>query len=312
MSDNQNKTGFFSPRRIWVIAGHTYTQLRRMKVFYFLIIFAVLMIGVNFFEIPSNSAAASSDAEHMKMVKNMCFGSMEIFALLFGISATALLIPKDVEDRTLYTILSKPVPRIDYLFGKLLGVLFVIFAAMLVMDLLLCIVVYARAEGVEFLGIDSLKAKELAEYRGDNIELKKAEVAALGLTINMQIGILAIFLKTVVISSVAMLMSTFSTSTLFTIIVTFIIWAIGMFQNEAKDAYVNFTDYGDTSFVKAFKMFVSIMFPDLQLFNLTDSITQSRVATISAKHVINVSLICLLYSTMYSVLAWFVFRKKEF
>lgn len=305
-------TGFLSPDRIWVIACHTFTQLRRMKVFYFLVVFAILMIGINFFEIPSNTAAASSDSEHLKMIKNMCFGSMEIFSLLFGISATALLIPKDIEDRTLYTILSKPVPRIDYLFGKLLGVLLVILAATLIMDLFLCIVVYARAEGIESLGIDSLKAKELIRYKGDNLELKKAEIAALGVTWNMQIGILAIFLKTVVISSVALLMSTFSSSTLFTIIITFIVWAIGMFQNEAKDAYVQHTEFGGTFGFKSFKVFIALLFPDLQLFNLTDTVTQSRVDTIPFKHVVRVILITFLYSTLYSVLSWFVFRKKEF
>ncbi len=305
-------TGFLSPDRIWVIACHTFTQLRRMKVFYFLVVFAILMIGINFFEIPSNSAAASSDSEHLKMIKNMCFGSMEIFSLLFGISATALLIPKDIEDRTLYTILSKPVPRIDYLFGKLLGVLLVILAATLVMDLLLCIVVYARAEGIESLGIESLKVKELRQYKGDNLELKMAEIAALGVTWNMQIGILAIFLKTVVISSVALLMSTFSSSTLFTIIITFIVWAIGMFQNEAKDAYVQHTEFGGTFGFKSFKVFIALLFPDLQLFNLTDTVTQSRVDTIPFKHIVRIVLITFLYSTLYSISSWFVFRKKEF
>jgi len=43
--------------------------------------------------------------------------------LVYSIAATALLLPRDVEDRTLYTILSKPVPRIEYLLGRLVGVL---------------------------------------------------------------------------------------------------------------------------------------------------------------------------------------------
>ena len=44
-------------------------------------------------------------------------------AIILGIVATALIIPRDLEDRTLYTILAKPVPRLDYLVGKLLGIL---------------------------------------------------------------------------------------------------------------------------------------------------------------------------------------------
>jgi len=132
---NSNTAGLFSPERMWVIARHTFTQLSRMKVFYILLVFFILVIGINFFELPSNNAGANSAEEHLKMIKNMSFGAMEIFSLLFGISATALLIPKDVEERTLYTILSKPVPRIDYLFGKLLGVLLIILVSNIVLPI---------------------------------------------------------------------------------------------------------------------------------------------------------------------------------
>ena len=38
----------FSPGRIWAIARNTLTQLVRMKVFYFLLIFAVLVIAASF------------------------------------------------------------------------------------------------------------------------------------------------------------------------------------------------------------------------------------------------------------------------
>lgn len=311
-----------------MIACHTFTQLSRMKVFYFLVVFAILMIGINFFEIPSNSASANSAEEHLKMVKNMCFGAMEIFSLLFGISATALLIPKDIEDRTLYTILSKPVPRIDYLFGKLLGVLLIILVATLIMNMLLCAVVYVRAEGVEFLNIKGMIDTELLAHQADYMrehtgvfkeadylrarEFKENELRALGLTANMQIGILAIYLKTVVVSSAALLLSTFSSSTLFTIIITFVVWGIGMFQHEAKDAYMQMTDFGGTKSFEVFKVFISVLFPDLHLFSVTDSVTQASVETISPKHVMSMILLAAMYSAMYSVLSWFVFRKKEF
>jgi len=324
---NQNQTGLFSPERMWVIACHTFTQLSRMKVFYFLVVFAVLMIGVNFFELPTNNAGASSAEEHMKMVKNMSFGAMEIFSLLFGISATALLIPKDVEDRTLYTILSKPVPRIDYLFGKLLGVLLIIAVATLVMNALLCAVVYVRSEGLGVIGVQGLIAEELeihrlnfereaigafseADYLKER-EVKLAELKALGLNFNMQIGVLAVYLKTVIVASVALLLSTFSTSTLFTIIMSVIVWAIGMFQHEAKESVAIFSQFEGSS-VQIVKYIIAVIFPDLHLFSITDSATQASAKPIAGKHIASMILLTLMYTGVYSVLSWFVFRKKEF
>ena len=40
--------------RILVIAFHAFTQLVRMKVFYFLAVFAVIAIGSNFFDLPQH------------------------------------------------------------------------------------------------------------------------------------------------------------------------------------------------------------------------------------------------------------------
>ncbi|MEI6656600.1 MAG: hypothetical protein WCP45_17690, partial [Verrucomicrobiota bacterium] len=41
--------------RIGVIAMHAFTQLVRMKVFYFLAVFAAITIGSNFFDLPQHA-----------------------------------------------------------------------------------------------------------------------------------------------------------------------------------------------------------------------------------------------------------------
>src|SRR5690606_67295 len=105
----------FSLGRVATIAASTVTQLVRMKTFYFLLAFALVVVAVGNFNIPA------TPAKELSMIKKVAFGTMDIFAWLFAIVATALLIPKDVEDRTLYTILSKPVRRVEYLLGKLCG-----------------------------------------------------------------------------------------------------------------------------------------------------------------------------------------------
>ena len=133
MSDRLG-TSFFSPRRAVIIALSTVTQLVRMKVFYFLAPIALLFVGLQFFDVFwYEGPEASQPQQELMMHKNLCLGTMMLFSSLFAIVSTALLIPGDIEDRTLYTILCKPVPRLDYLVGKLLGVISVIFVAMLVM-----------------------------------------------------------------------------------------------------------------------------------------------------------------------------------
>jgi ABC-type transport system involved in multi-copper enzyme maturation permease subunit len=97
------------------IAANTFTELVRQKVFFFLLIFALLVIG--------NSAfmAKFSFQEQFQMLKDISLGAMSVFSSLIAILATANFLPKDMEDRTIYTLLAKPVPRHRYLLGKLCG-----------------------------------------------------------------------------------------------------------------------------------------------------------------------------------------------
>src|ERR1700746_398313 len=99
--------------RIAAITGNTLTDLTRQKVFYFLLIFALLLIGSSAF------LARFTFQQEFQILKDVSLGAMSIFTSLLAIIATARLIPQDIEDRTVYTILAKPVPRLDYLLGKI-------------------------------------------------------------------------------------------------------------------------------------------------------------------------------------------------
>ena len=115
-----------------------------MKVFYFLAIFAVIAIASNFFDLPQHEGPESVGANVLRSIKSWSLGAMTLFSVVLSVVATALLLPKDVEDRTLYTILAKPVPRIDYLAGKLLGVLMLVFVSLALMDVLMTVVLQIR------------------------------------------------------------------------------------------------------------------------------------------------------------------------
>ena len=110
----------FSFLRVAAITGNTFTELVRLKVFYFLLIFALLLIANSLF------MARLSFQQEFQVLKDVSLGAMNIFSSLLAIVATAQLIPRDLEDRTIYTILAKPVPRHEYLMGKLAGVLLLV------------------------------------------------------------------------------------------------------------------------------------------------------------------------------------------
>ena len=105
------RASFLLPVRVIAIGRNTFTELVRQKVFYFLLLFSLIMIG------SSSFLAKISFQGEFQMLKDVALGAMSVFLCLLSILATAMLLPRDLEDRTIFTILSKPVPRFEYLLG---------------------------------------------------------------------------------------------------------------------------------------------------------------------------------------------------
>ncbi len=102
-------------QRISSIALHTFKQSVRDKILYSLVLFAVLM-----------SAAAVlmgsiSIGVTQMMLVNLGLGAIRFFGLLMAIFIGISLVWREIERRTLYNVLSKPVARWEFILGKYLG-----------------------------------------------------------------------------------------------------------------------------------------------------------------------------------------------
>jgi ABC-type Na+ efflux pump permease subunit len=241
------------------IARNTFTELVRQKVFYFLLIFALLVIG--------NSAfmAKFSFQEQFQMLKDISLGAMSVFGSIIAILATANFLPKDMEDRTIYTILAKPVPRFSYLLGKLCGIFSLLAVSILLMSALFLAVLWIR-EG-------TVLAETRAQLQGGSAEEIAAavkEVTNATFNINLIPGIVVIFLKSALLASLTLFLSTFATSSIFTILMATALYFIGHLQSTAREYWLAGVDVQWWSRILA--ALVSLLFPDLQAFNLTDDI----------------------------------------
>src|SRR5437764_6388925 len=128
----------FSFWRIRAITANTLTELTRLKVFYVLLVFALVLIGSSIF------MAQFSFQQEFQILKDVSLGAISLFTSLLAIVATARLLPQDVEDRTVYTILAKPVPRFEYVVGKIAGVVLLLAISTLIMSAAFLLVLYMR------------------------------------------------------------------------------------------------------------------------------------------------------------------------
>jgi len=210
-----------------------------------------------------------------------------------------------MEDRTLYTILSKPVPRFDYLAGKLLGVLMLIGGGLILMDLVLSAVIYTR-QGMVMQ--DALRALEYdGQATPETIERVKAIVARQGLTWEMHWAVFAIFLKASVVTTMALVLSCIASSTLFTIVVSFCAVIIGHGEHLLREFF--FHPYLSGHAERLAALALALVFPDLAQFDIVDGVANGESVPWSA--VLDMAGIAVLYVFGYMSIAHLLFVEKE-
>jgi ABC-type Na+ efflux pump permease subunit len=289
----------FSMRRVWALATNTVTQLLRMRILWFLVAFSMLVVAAGF------AFPTMSPEQQLKLLKDVSFGALQIFSVVIAISATALLLPRDLEDRTLYTILSKPVPRYEYLIGKLLGVLLLIGSGLLLMDVIFSGVVWLKQSTIISSTIADLEREQNATP--ENIAIVKTQISHYGLNGSLHAGVWAVFLKAAVISALALLVSCFASSTLFTIVITFAMTIIGHGEQLMRDWL--FHKHLSTFWEKAMSSFVAIICPDLGAFDLVEPAIRGDVISLGA--LLSVTGLASLYIIGYTTVAYMFFAEKE-
>ncbi len=112
---------------IWTIATNTVRESVRSKLLYGLLFFAVLLIGAG------AVVASLSYVEQERILQDIGLGSVRLFGVAIAILVGINLIHREVERRTVYTILSKPLSRGEFLVGKFLGLTLTIWLQMAIM-----------------------------------------------------------------------------------------------------------------------------------------------------------------------------------
>ena len=284
----------FSLARIFAIASNTLLELVRLKVFYFLLLFALLGIGASLITVKMTFQ------EQFKVLQDVSLGAMSIFTWLLAVLATAMLLPKDIEERTLYTILAKPVPRFEYLLGKLLGVFALLAVALALMVAMFVAVLYTQEQ--------SALADNVRQFApGPELDAAQAQVRASTFHASLVPGIVIIYVKAAICAALTLFLSTFASSSIFTIIVSVVIYIIGHVQPIAREYWLSTNSAG--ALTKIFLALISLLIPDLKAFDLLSDLHPGDV--ISQVLFWQTAGLGGLYVTIYFLVGYFIFAGKE-
>jgi ABC-type transport system involved in multi-copper enzyme maturation permease subunit len=213
--------------KVLSIALNTFRENLRDKLLYNLLVFALLMIG------SSLLLMRLTLGEFHRLLLDVGLGSINIFGVLIAIFVGIGLVSKEIEKKTIYTIVSKPVARYQFLVGKYLGLTLTLFVNTVIMAAGLLLVLFAQ-----------------------DVPIESMLFKALGL----------IFVEFMVITAVALLCSTFTSATL-SAIFTLATYVIGHLTADLK-AFGEKMDEG----MRVVANGLYYVLPNLERFNLKGNV----------------------------------------
>ena len=252
--------------RILSIAANTFRETIRNKILYAILAFALFVIGLSYF------LADLSVGDLARIIADVGLACIHIFGVIMAVFLGITLVSHEVERKTVYLILSRPVARWEFILGKAGGLCGTLFLTSLVM----AVTLFAIHAG--FLG-----APEVGIF-----------IASAG-----------IYMELVLLTCLASLFSSFTTPVL-SAIFTLSMFLIG---HVSKDLIV-FGSRAASGTVRAASAVLFYLLPNLENFNWKNEVVygsarSGAVIPLAAAYL-------LAYCAAVLVLACLIFSRKDF
>lgn len=255
--------------KITTIALNTFKETIRDRVLYVLLVFSALMFLLSII------LGSLSIGNNLKIILDFGLGSINIFGAIIAIFIGTSLIFKEIDRKTVYVILSKPIERWEFILGKFFG-----------LALTLTILIFLMAIMFSIM---------LLFYK---IEYQQLMLAML--------SIVLILFELYIITAIAILFSSVSTP-LLSMVFTLCLWVIGHF-NPTMLSLALFTNNPITIDVVTGLHYI---LPDLSNFNLKNNIDKVDYV-INFLQIGYVIAYGFLYTSLVLFIAIHAFERKEF
>jgi len=252
--------------KIQAIALNTFKEAIRDRILYLLFFFAAVSLAF------SRLLAVLTVGDRVKIIKDVGLASISVFGVLMAILIGTGLVYKEIDKKTIYTLLAKPIRRWQFLLGKFFGLALTLFVMILAM-------------GIIFLAIVLLHTGKL-EGR-------------------LLLAILFIFLELILITAVAILFSCFSTpilSSIFSLsfyLIGHLSWGLETLIQKTRSGTARAAIRG-----------LSAILPDLENFNFKTEVVHGLA--VDPKFYFFSALYGLVYTIFILTLAVLIFKKRDF
>ena len=214
------------------IALNTFKEIVRNKFLYMILFFGFIFI------ILSLALSKLTLGNDQKMIVDFGLAMIEIFGLIWVIFVWSQLLFKEVEWKTIFLILSKPIERYEFILWKFLGFTWTIWFIVLVQSILFLWVLFLKSIDIDILILMSL---------------------------------IYTFLKLEMLLALVFFFSTF-VSNIVTVIVTIMIY----FASHSFSHLIDLAVKTKNIFLQYFFQWLEVFFPPMQALNIKDVIGSFR------------------------------------
>jgi Cu-processing system permease protein len=251
---------------IWLIATNTYREIIRDRILYGLIVFAVLLLGL------SLALGELSFSEQARITADFGLMGVHLSAVILAVFVGSTLVSKEIEKRTIFTLLAHAVTRTQFLIAKLIGMLMVIATVMV-----------------------GLSAILIALFLYLGMPINTAFTAAMT----------GLLYESAILLSLTILFGVF-TSPLLSVAFTIGLFLIGHWLNDLKF----FAEKSESESFKLFSKVVNTVFPNLEHMNWKSAVTYNDVVPFDIW--LNTTLYSIFWVGLLICLAALIFRRRDF
>ncbi len=255
-------------RRAGVVALNTFREAVRDRVLYNLVFFALLMM------VAAIAVGQISIGIEQIVIVSLGLSAISVIGLLISVFLGVALVSKEMDKRTLYALLAKPVRRWEFLLGKFEGLVLTLAVNTAAMALgLLLVMLYVKHS------------------------LERSDATVL-------VAVYFILLKLALVVALALLFSCFTTP-LLAILFTAGLYIVGLYVQELRNLPLELLSPAMTAFTK----WLSYLLPNFENFNVMAMAAHGRA--VPGALILQNTLYTVVYCTIVLAIASVVFSRRN-
>ena len=266
-------------RTVALIAAAVFKESVRDRVPYAMVVFAVLLMAASYL---IGQLTAGQD---MKTIKDLGIAALAIFGLFIAVFIGIGLVSKEVEKKSVFGLLSKPVSRTQFILGKYAGLVMTLAVNLGVMT----VAYYAVLAYLNFTASPMVRAGW--------------PTAALDPRLLIAIGL--IFAELMLVTALALFFSTYSSPLLATLL-TLGLWIAGHFNADLR----NFENVVDSAAAAGLARALYYVLPNLAPFDVKAEVVHGM--PVALRHVVFTLAYAGVYITTLLAAAVAIFRRRDF